>query len=92
MVAAPLATESFTLPAQDLSHAGKDGKSITLGEVMKQVMAKHKVKLEASTNQKTRQTTFQIKSESQKELDKAKRTLLALTSPVVSGRGSACFE
>jgi hypothetical protein len=67
----------------DLSNAGKDGKSATLGEVMKQVMAKYKVKIDASANQRTRQTTFHVKAESQKELDKAKRSLLALLSPVV---------
>ena len=50
---------------------------------MKRVMTQYKVKLEASLNQKTRQTTFYIKSDSQKELDKAKRSLLALLSPVV---------
>jgi len=77
------ATESFTLSAINLSSAGKDGKPTTLGEVMKQVMANHKVKIEASTNQKTRQTTFHLKADSRKELDKAKRSLLASLSPVV---------
>jgi hypothetical protein len=58
---------------------------LTLGEVMKTVMTKHnKVKIESSTNQRTRQTTFNVKAESQKELDKAKRSLLAALSPVVS--------
>ncbi|KAI0032235.1 hypothetical protein K488DRAFT_86037 [Vararia minispora EC-137] len=77
-------TESFTLTAIDLSTAGRDGKPATLGEIMKQVMAKHKVKIEASSNQLARQTTFNLKSESKKELDKAKRMLLALLSPTVS--------
>ncbi|KAF9051139.1 hypothetical protein BDZ89DRAFT_1088665 [Hymenopellis radicata] len=81
---APVFTDSFTLSAIDLSGAGKDGKPATLGEVMKQVMAKYKVKLEASGNQKARQMTFHMKAESQKELDKAKRTLLALLSPVIT--------
>ncbi|KAJ7188034.1 hypothetical protein C8R46DRAFT_1053419 [Mycena filopes] len=79
----PVFADSFTISSMDLSNAGKDGKSATLGEVMKQVMAKYKVKLEASANQKTRQTSFHMKAESQKELDKAKRSLLALLSPVV---------
>lgn len=87
-----MAAESFTLSALDLSSAGKDGKPITLGDIMKQVMVKHKVKLEASTNQKTRQTTFALKSESTKELDKAKRTLLALLSPVVSTTPPCIFN
>ncbi|KAI0066135.1 SCP160 protein [Artomyces pyxidatus] len=78
------ATESFTLSAIDLSTAGKDGKPITLGEIMKQVMAKFKVRIEASTNQKTRQTTFFLKADSKKDLEKSKRSLVALLSPVVS--------
>jgi hypothetical protein len=76
--------ESFTLQVMDLSTAGKDGKPTTLGEIMRQVMAKHtKVKVEASSNQRSHQTTFNVKSESQNELEKAKRMLLALLSPVV---------
>jgi predicted KAP-like P-loop ATPase len=80
---APVFADSFTISSMDLSNSGKDGKPATLGEVMKQVMAKYKVKLEASANQKTRQTTFHVRAETQKELDKAKRSLLALLSPVV---------
>jgi hypothetical protein len=71
------------LSAIDLSTAGRDGKPATLGEIMKQVMANHKIKIEASTNQKTRQTTFHLKAESRKELEKGKRSLLASLSPVV---------
>ncbi len=77
-------TESFTSSTIDLSSAGKDGKPTTLGEIMKQVMANHKIKIEASTNQKTRQTTFHLKAESRKELEKGKRSLLASMSQVVS--------
>lgn len=79
----PQATESFTSSAIDLSSAGRDGKPITLGEIMKQVMASHKIKIEASTNQKTRQTTFHLKADSRKELEKGKRSLLASLSPLV---------
>ncbi len=50
---------------------------------MKQVMSKFKVKLDASGNQKNRQTTFHLRAESKKELEKAKRSLLTLLSPVV---------
>ncbi|KAF8904496.1 hypothetical protein CPB84DRAFT_1814479 [Gymnopilus junonius] len=64
----PVFADSFTLSAIDLSNSGKDGKPATLG----------------SANQKARQTTFHVKAESQKELDKAKRSLLALLSPVVT--------
>ncbi|KAF6760130.1 SCP160 protein [Ephemerocybe angulata] len=80
---APVFVDSFNLSSLDLG-IGKDGKAATLGEVMKQVMAKYKVKIEASANQKARQTTFHVKAESQKELDKAKRSLLALLSPTIT--------
>ncbi|KAI0321166.1 hypothetical protein OF83DRAFT_1168679 [Amylostereum chailletii] len=81
----PQATDSFTLSVADISPAaGKDGKPTTLGETMKQVMGKYKVKIEASTNQKNRQTTFHLKADSKKELEKAKRNLLAMLSPIVS--------
>ncbi|CDO77315.1 hypothetical protein BN946_scf184775.g5 [Trametes cinnabarina] len=80
----PLVSDSFILSSIDLSTAGKDGKPISLGEVMRQVMAQYKVKLDASTNQKSHQTTFYLKAESKKELEKAKKSLLALLSPVVT--------
>lgn len=78
----PIVSDSFTLSAIELPP-GKDGKPGSLGEIMKQVMSKFKIKMEASANQRTRQTTFHMKSESQRELDRAKRSLLALLSPVV---------
>lgn len=71
------------LSSIDLSAAGKDGRPSSLGEVIKQVTNQFKVKLDASTNQKSRQTTFYLKAESKKELDRAKKQLLALLSPVV---------
>jgi len=86
-VAAPKSkgvTDSFTLSAIDVSHAGRDGKATSLGDVMKNTMTKFKVKVEASTQRKTGQTTFFIKSESEKEVEKAKRHLVAILSPTVS--------
>ncbi|KAI8993032.1 hypothetical protein BD414DRAFT_293749 [Trametes punicea] len=80
----PLVSDSFILSSIDLSTAGKDGKPTSLGEVMKQVMSQYKVKLDASTNQKSHQTTFYLKAESKKELERAKKSLLALLSPVVT--------
>ncbi|THG99164.1 hypothetical protein EW145_g7314 [Phellinidium pouzarii] len=48
-------------------------------------MVKHaKVRVEASSNVKTRQTTFHLKSESAKELEKAKKLLVAMISPQIS--------
>ena len=79
----PVVSDTFSLSSIDLSSAGKDGKPTTLGEIAKQVMSQYKVKLDASTNQKARQTTFFLKADSKKELDKAKKSLLALLSPVV---------
>lgn len=79
----PVFTDTFTLAAIELTASGRDQRPPTLGEVMKQVMTKYKVKLDASRNERTRQTTFHVKADTQKELDKAKRSLLALLSPVV---------
>lgn len=77
----PLITDYFTVTQAELP--AKDGKQTSVGEVMKQVMAKYRVRIEASTNQ-SRQTTFHMKGETQKDLDKAKRHLLAALSPVVT--------
>lgn len=80
----PVVSDTFVLSSIDLSTAGRDGKPTSLGEIIKQVQAQYKVRLDASTNQKSRQTTFFLKADSKKEVDKAKRSLLSLLSPVVS--------
>ena len=80
----PLFSDSLTTAVVDLSTAGKDGKPTSLGEIMKHIMAQYKVKLDASTNQKLRQTTFFLKAEQQKDLERAKKALLAALSPTVS--------
>ncbi|OJA13068.1 hypothetical protein AZE42_01903 [Rhizopogon vesiculosus] len=77
----PVITDSFTVTQVELPV--RDGKQTSLGEVMKQVITKFKVKIEASTNQ-NRHTTFHMRAETQKELDKAKRTLLAYLSPLAT--------
>lgn len=79
----PTFSDSFTIPVGDLSTAGRDGRPTSLGEIMKQIMAQYKVKLDASTNQKLRQTTFFLKSENKRDFEKAKKALLAGLSPVV---------
>jgi hypothetical protein len=76
-------TESFILPDIDLSGAGKDGRPLPLSEVTRGITQKFKVKIEASTNHR-KETTFYLKSESQKELDKAKKALVAACSPVIT--------
>lgn len=86
---APVVTDSFTVTQVELPI--KDGKQTSLGEVIKQVITKFKVKIEASTNQ-NRHTTFYIKAETQKDLDKAKRNLLASLSPMASNFLSHTFS
>lgn len=78
-----LVSDTFDLSAIDLSHAGNNGKPGTLGEVMKNIMTKFKVKVEASTQRKTGQTTFFVKGDTERDIEKAKRQLVALLSPVV---------
>ncbi|PCH43786.1 SCP160 protein [Wolfiporia cocos MD-104 SS10] len=77
----PVFADSFMLSSSEMAATGMDGKPTTAGEVIKQVSAQFKVKIDASTNQKLRQTTFLFKADSQKDLDKAKRSLLAQLSP-----------
>ena len=77
-----LVSDSFNLNAIDLSRAGRDGKPGTLGDVIKSIMSKFKVKVEASSQMKTGRTFF-VKGESEREIEKAKRQLVALLSPVV---------
>jgi hypothetical protein len=77
-----LASDSFTLTDIELAST-RDGKPVTLGEIIKAVMAKYKIKIEASSNRTTRQTTFHLKADSQKDLAKARRDLLSSLSPVV---------
>lgn len=59
----------------------EDGKPSSLGGIMQTIMQKYKVKVEASTNRTNRQTTFHLKAESEKELERAKRMLLTAVSP-----------
>lgn len=77
----PVITDYFTITQAELPS--KDGKQTSVGEIMKQVMTKYRVRVEASTNQ-SRQTTFHLKGDTQKDLDKAKRHLLFALSPVVT--------
>ena len=79
-------SDSFTISVPEVIT--KDGKPTSLGEIMKQIMAQHKVKLDASTNQKLKQTTFFLKSDNKKDFEKAKKALLAGLSPQVC---SLCF-
>jgi hypothetical protein len=74
-------SESISIPDIDLSQTGKEGKRLTLGEVLKDIQAKTKTKIEASTQKK--ETTFHFKADSEKDLDKAKKLLTSAVSPNV---------
>ncbi|KAH7108044.1 hypothetical protein BKA62DRAFT_680818 [Auriculariales sp. MPI-PUGE-AT-0066] len=76
-----LISDTFELDQIDLSTAGKDGKRATgLSEVFRNVSQKFKVKCEASS-QPSGYTSFTLKADSQKELDKARKLLISLISP-----------
>ncbi|GJJ06343.1 hypothetical protein Clacol_000534 [Clathrus columnatus] len=76
-------SDSFDLAAVDLSRVGRDNKPGTLSDAMKTIMFRFKVKVEASTQRKSGYTTFFIKGESEREVEKAKRQLIANLSPHV---------
>lgn len=82
-----LHTERFTLTSADIDLSGRDGHPATIHDALKQMSAKHpKVRAEASSASGSgiRQTEFFLKSESAKELERAKRTLFSIISPQVS--------
>lgn len=76
-------SDSFDLSVVDLSRVGRDNKPGTLSDAMKAIMFKFRVKVEASTQRKSGHTTFFIKGESEREVEKAKRQLIANLSPLV---------
>jgi hypothetical protein len=78
----PVYSSNFTLDKVELAR-GQDGKTITLGNVMKEVMNKTKTKIEASTQRTTGGTTFHIKGDSESAVDAAIRTITAALSPQV---------
>lgn len=77
-------SDSFDLSAVDLSRAGRDNKPGTLADALKIIMLRFRVKVEASTQRKSGHTTFLIKGESEREVEKAKRQLIITLSPRVS--------
>lgn len=82
-------SSNFTLDKVELAR-GQDGKTVTLGNVMKEVMNKTKTKIEASTQRTTGGTTFHIKGDSESAVDAAIRTITAALSPQV-GRQRLVF-
>lgn len=83
-----LLTERFTVTAANVDLSGRDGRPATLRDAVKQMSARHpKVRAEASsstTGSGVRETEFFLKSESAKELERAKRTLVSIVSPQAS--------
>jgi len=81
---APQSVHTFDLGDIDLKTAGKDGKSTTLGEVIRAVMAKTNAHIEASSQRKTGMTTFVIKADNDAIVERAQRQLTAMLSTTVS--------
>ena len=77
----PVYSSNFTLARVDPKD--RDGKAITLGSVMKDVMLKTKTKIEASSQRTSGGTTFMIKGESERAVEAAIRSITAALSPKV---------
>lgn len=76
-------SDTIELDKVDLKAAGKDGKPTTLGEVMRNVMAKSGATIEASTARMTGKTTFIIKASSDHAVETAKKLLISGLAPIV---------
>ena len=80
-VSAPVFQESFSLTGIDSSSShGKDGKPKSLGDIVKDVQNKFKVKVEVFRN--SHQTTFTVIGSSDANVGGAKRALTISLSPV----------
>lgn len=77
-------SDTIELDKIDLKTAGNNGKPTTLGEVMRNVMAKSGATIEASTARMTGKTTFIIKGSTDHAIETAKRLLISGLAPVVS--------
>ncbi|KAG8999118.1 hypothetical protein FRB90_012145 [Tulasnella sp. 427] len=82
-------SDTIELDKIDLKAAGRDGKPTTLGEVMRNVMAKSGATIEASTARMTGKTTFIIKGSNDHAIESAKRLLISGLAPVVSKKVDA---
>jgi hypothetical protein len=90
----PVFTDSFVLAGIDTSaNHTRDGKPRTLGDIVKDVMAKHKVKVELFSQKMSNQTTFTVTGASESNVDQAKKVLTTSLSPTVnlSQRDSNCY-
>ncbi|CAG8647317.1 4256_t:CDS:10, partial [Acaulospora colombiana] len=84
-VSTPVYTDSFALTGIDpsASHT-KDGKPRSLGDIVKDIQTKHKVKVEVFSQRTSNQTTFTITGASDASVDAAKRALTTSLSPVIT--------
>lgn len=78
----PVQTDSIALVVGP--QTDRDGKTVTLGNIMKQIQDKTAVNLEASTQMKTGLTTFVLKGTSARNIEAAKKMLTARLSKVVT--------
>jgi hypothetical protein len=84
-VSTPVYTESFALTGIDPSATHtKDGKPKSLGDIVKDIQTKHKVKVEVFSQRTSNQTTFTVTGASDASVEAAKRALTTSLSPVVS--------
>jgi hypothetical protein len=83
LTVAPVYSSNFTLPRIEANLKDRDGKPLTLGSVMKDVMAKTKTKIEASSQRTTGGTTFMIKGDNERSVEGAIRSITAALSPQV---------
>lgn len=78
-------SQDVTLPSIDLSQvAGPNRKPPSLLDYQKTVGSKFRVQISSKQNRTTGATTFTIKSDSDKDIVKARRHLIATLSPMVT--------
>jgi hypothetical protein len=84
-VSAPVFQDSFSLTGIDASaNHSKDGKPKSLGDIVKDVQTKFKVKVELFSQRTSNQTTFTVSGTSDGAVEAAKKALTTSLSPVVS--------
>jgi len=83
-VLAPVYLESFALNQVEAVRRTKEGKPLSVSDIIKGVQTRFKVKVEISSQLKSSQTSFSVKGDSQANVDAAKKSLISDLSPVVS--------
>ena len=82
--ATPVLVESFVLNQVEAVRRTKEGRPLSVGDIIKSIQTKFKVKVEISSQLKSSQTSFTVKGDSQANVDAAKKALISDLSPVVS--------